>query len=220
VETFACAEPFDHAIVEYYRDPVFLQTALRAFGFYNLLLAMSPSQSAIRNPPFLPVNRRSVRPRYAPVRAEARTLFQFVLLSMLLHVLLVVLLGTAVVGGARRGDGLIGALVVTLRTCRNAGRDSRWHPARIRICLAPSSFGVCRAERRRPAPPEANLRPSQRPGASARFHRTNAGAERVAKCSLRKFRFQPGRHRPTLRLDLNAPIEVDKRLRRLRAACP
>ena len=90
--------------IEYYRDPVFLQAALRHSLFTIRYFAMSHSQSAIRSPPFLTVHRRSVRPRYTPVQVETPTLFQFVLLSMLLHVLLVVLLGNTIVGGSFRHD--------------------------------------------------------------------------------------------------------------------
>ncbi len=42
-------------------------------------------------------------------------LLQFVLLSMLLHVLVVLIFGSATMSGARRGDGWLGPLDVTLR---------------------------------------------------------------------------------------------------------
>ena len=59
--------------------------------------------------------RKSARPRHWPANAESPTLLQFVFLSMLLHMLLVVLFGNTISGGARRGDGWLGPLDVTLR---------------------------------------------------------------------------------------------------------
>jgi len=59
--------------------------------------------------------RNFARPRYSPANAESPTLLQFVFLSMLLHMLLVVLFGNTISGGARRGDGWLGPLDVTLR---------------------------------------------------------------------------------------------------------
>jgi hypothetical protein len=56
-----------------------------------------------------------VRVRSSPRELTQPTLLQFVLLSMLLHVLVVVLFGTTTSTGARRSDGLLGALDVTLR---------------------------------------------------------------------------------------------------------
>ena len=47
--------------------------------------------------------------------AGSPMLLQFVLLSMLLHVLVVLIFGSATMSGARRGDGWLGPLDVTLR---------------------------------------------------------------------------------------------------------
>jgi hypothetical protein len=57
----------------------------------------------------------SVRSRIARLSEESPLLLQFVLLSMLLHMLVVLMFGTATLGGARRGDGWLGPLDVTLR---------------------------------------------------------------------------------------------------------
>jgi hypothetical protein len=57
----------------------------------------------------------SARSRIARLHDESPLLLQFVLLSMLLHVLVVLMFGTATLGGARRGDGWLGPLDVTLR---------------------------------------------------------------------------------------------------------
>jgi hypothetical protein len=56
------------------------------------------------------------RTRNRPLHSEPPpVLLQFVLLSMLLHALVVLLFGTSVNGGIRRGDSLLGSLDVTLR---------------------------------------------------------------------------------------------------------
>jgi hypothetical protein len=59
--------------------------------------------------------KKSSHSRISPLHAESSLLLQFVLLSMLLHLLVVLLFGTATSGGARRGDGWMGPLDVTLR---------------------------------------------------------------------------------------------------------
>ncbi|MEQ1518654.1 MAG: hypothetical protein ABL931_19410, partial [Usitatibacteraceae bacterium] len=48
--------------------------------------------------------------------SERPTLDQFVLLSLMLHVLLIVLFGDTAGGGARRGEKLWGALTVTVQS--------------------------------------------------------------------------------------------------------
>ena len=53
-----------------------------------------------RNP-----QRRIARLPYSSIKVESPVLLQFVLLSMLLHVLVVVIFGNTSSGGARRGDG-------------------------------------------------------------------------------------------------------------------
>src|SRR5439155_3015332 len=58
--------------------------------------------------------RRPARPASRSFAIDQPTLLQFVLLSMLLHVLLIVLFGNPT-GGARRGEGWPGPLDVTLR---------------------------------------------------------------------------------------------------------
>ena len=61
------------------------------------------------------MQRKSDQSRHSPFQVESPPLVQFVLLSMLLHGLLIVLLGTTTSGGARRGDGWWGPLEITLR---------------------------------------------------------------------------------------------------------
>src|SRR5437870_10818502 len=58
--------------------------------------------------------RRPARPASRSFAIDQPTLLQFVLLSMLLHVLLIVLFGNPT-GGARRSDGWPRSLDVTLR---------------------------------------------------------------------------------------------------------
>src|SRR3989442_13914520 len=74
-----------------------------------------------------------VNPQRRPARSASRsfaidqpTLLQFVLLSMLLHVLLIVLFGNPT-GGARRSDGWPGSLDVTLR--RSSPGPGSFRPA-------------------------------------------------------------------------------------------
>ena len=59
--------------------------------------------------------RKTIRSRIAPFHVESPMLLQFVLLSMLLHLLVVLVFGTSTTSGARRGDGWQGPLDVTLR---------------------------------------------------------------------------------------------------------
>jgi len=59
--------------------------------------------------------RRSARPAFLPFVAERPPLFQFVILSMLLHLLVIVLIGDATRSAARRGEGFWGSLDVSLR---------------------------------------------------------------------------------------------------------
>ena len=61
------------------------------------------------------VYRPPARRTFALTRVDEPTLIQFVVLSMLVHVLVIMLFGDASRGGARRGDDLLGALDVTLR---------------------------------------------------------------------------------------------------------
>lgn len=53
--------------------------------------------------------------RFSMLTAERPTLEQFVLLSLMLHVLVIVLFGDTAGGGARRGEKLWGALTVTVQ---------------------------------------------------------------------------------------------------------
>jgi len=78
-------------------------------------LAAVPLPPAPDPRPPLPTPSSSVRSRIARVSEDSPLLLQFVLLSMLLHMLVVLMFGTATVGGARRGDGWLGPLDVTLR---------------------------------------------------------------------------------------------------------
>ena len=53
--------------------------------------------------------------RFSILTAERPSLDQFVLLSLMLHVLAIVLFGDTTGGGARRGEKLLGALTVTVQ---------------------------------------------------------------------------------------------------------
>ena len=54
--------------------------------------------------------------RFAVFTVERPSLDQFVLLSLMLHVLVIVLFGDTIGGGARRGEKLWGALTVTVQS--------------------------------------------------------------------------------------------------------
>jgi hypothetical protein len=89
---------------------------------------------------------RSPRHRYARQAIDSPELFQFVVLSMLLHVLAIVVFGVAPGAGPRRGDNWWGALDVTLR---------RLAPeARMPLRAEP---GPEQEERRPPAPRRAQV---------------------------------------------------------------
>src|SRR2546425_12864059 len=90
--------------------------------------------------------RRPARPASRSFAIDQPTLLQFVLLSMLLHVLLIVLFGNPT-GGARRSDGWPGSLNVTLR---------RASPGTGSFTLAPGRAPAPRAPL--PAPPRLDRR--------------------------------------------------------------
>src|SRR5580765_2982769 len=58
---------------------------------------------------------RPTRPGRSPAAIEPPTVVQFVLLSMLLHLLVILLFGTESGSGGRRGEGWWGPLNVDLR---------------------------------------------------------------------------------------------------------
>ena len=67
--------------------------------------------------------------RNSPANVVSPTLLQFVLLSMLLHLLLVLFFGTTQSGSSRRGDGWLGPLDVTLRQLSpERGSGFTWAP--------------------------------------------------------------------------------------------
>ncbi len=70
-----------------------------------------PAKQAV--PSLVTIRRNAARPRYRAAVADQPPLLQFVVLSMLLHLLLIVLFGNST-GGARRNEGWFGPLDVTL----------------------------------------------------------------------------------------------------------
>ena len=96
---------------------------------------------------------RFTRRRGSPAAIEPPTLLQFVLLSMALHVLVIVLFGTASGGGARRGEGWWGPLDVNLR---QLAPDRGFTSAPGAKTGAPDAALL----RRRPAEPEASRGPA------------------------------------------------------------
>ncbi len=135
---------------------------------------------------------------------------------MLLHVLLVVMLGNTITGGARRGDGLLGALVVTLRQLAPErgsgftlapGADTELPGAALLRRLPGAATAPSppppRGETARTAAPQA-------PAIAAPEERAPAEGEvreAVPEVSL-PTRPPPAETLP--RLDRSAPVEVDK----------
>jgi hypothetical protein len=142
---------------------------------------------------FVITHRTPIRPRASRVDFEPPTLLQFVVLSMLLHVLIVVVFGNPI-GTARRGDGWWGPLNVSLQRLlpdpgsgftlapgvdttapgtellrrRDRAATSPAKPARnVDAGAAPSETGFGAAEERA-APPPIEAAPVPAPSAPAR----------------------------------------------------
>src|SRR5438477_1585923 len=112
--------------------------------------------------------RRPARLASRPFAIDQPTLLQFVLLSMLLHVLLIVLFGNPT-GGARRNEGWPGPLDVTLRRLPpEAGPSFRLAPG-----TAPAQRAPLQAPRRleRSAPEEIDQRLTPPVAAPAKIER-------------------------------------------------
>ena len=112
--------------------------------------------------------RRPARLASRPFAIDQPTLLQFVLLSMLLHVLLIVLFGNPT-GGARRNEGWPGPLDVTLRRLSpEAGPSFRLAPG-----TAPAQRAPLQAPRRleRSAPEEIDQRLTPPAAAPAKIER-------------------------------------------------
>ena len=112
--------------------------------------------------------RRPARPASRSFAIDQPTLLQFVLLSMLLHVLLIVLFGNPT-GGARRNEGGPGPLDVTLRRLSpEAGPSFKLAPG-----TAPAQRAPLQAPRRleRSAPEEIDQRLTPPAAAPAKIER-------------------------------------------------
>ena len=112
--------------------------------------------------------RRPARPASRSFAIDQPTLLQFVLLSMLLHVLLIVLFGNPT-GGARRNEGWPGPLDVTLRRLSPEARPS----FRLAPGTAPAQRAPLQAPRRleRSAPEEIDQRLTPPAAAPAKIER-------------------------------------------------
>ena len=163
------------------------------------------------------MQRKSDQSRHSPVQVGSPTLVQFVLLSMLLHALLIVLLGTATSGGARRGDGWWGPLDVTLRPM-SPERGAGFTLAPGAETILPGAALLRRLGGAAPAPVAMPQDKAATPVAPPEPTRAAPAVPAPASSEVREavpdVSLTP---RPTSveslpRLDRNAPEEVDKPL--------
>ncbi len=150
--------------------------------------------------------RRTVHPRRrASSRIDEPTLFQFVVLSMLLHILAIVLFGsTGRGGGVGRSEELLGALDVTLR------RLAPEHGAGFRLAPGATDAAPSSAPSLLPRPESASKRLVREKPAGE--------APEPAPSETRELIIAPPAETPTPeesvpRLNRSAPEEVDKPLR-------
>ncbi len=162
-------------------------------------------------------HRRPARLPYSSVHVESPPLLQFVLLSMLLHVLFVAVFGSTTSGGARRGDSLLGSLDVTLRQI-SPERGSGFTLAPGAATNSPGAALLRRLEGSTTAPaalPQVKAATSAAPRETAGTSPVSPSSaatevgESVPDVSLSS---RPSPVEPLPRLDLNAPVEVDKPL--------
>ena len=160
--------------------------------------------------------------RNSPADVVSPTLLQFVFLSMLLHLLLVVLFGNTPSGSSRRGDGWLGPLDVTLRQLSpERGSGFTWAPgadtnlpgtALLRrldgSTTAPAAIPP-QEKALAPAAPQPAARAAQSEPAPPPTPASTDASESVPEISITR-RPLPAESLP--RLDRNAPEEVDKPL--------
>lgn len=144
-------------------------------------------------------------------------LLQFVLLSMLLHLLVVVLFGTNVSSGARRGGGWLGPLDVTLRQMSPErgsgftlapGADTKSPGAALLRRLEGSTTAPAVLPQGKAATGAEPQKPTSPPHNASEPASAEVG-ESVPDVSLSS---RPPAVEPLPRLDLNAPTEVDQPL--------
>jgi hypothetical protein len=163
------------------------------------------------------MQRKPARPRHSPANAESPTLLQFVFLSMLLHMLLVVLFGNTISGGARRGDGWLGPLDVTLRQM-SPERGSGFTLAPGADTNFPGAALLRRRDGSTAAPaamPQGNAATRvvpQDPMSAAPLPPARASTEVSESAPEDSLSPQPPPVESLPRLDRSAPVEVDKPL--------
>jgi hypothetical protein len=163
------------------------------------------------------MQRKPARPRHSPANAESPTLLQFVFLSMLLHMLLVVLFGNTISGGARRGDGWLGPLDVTLRQM-SPERGSGFTLAPGADTNFPGAALLRRRDGSTAAPaamPQGNAATRvvpQDPMSAAPLPPARASTEVSESAPEVSLSPQPPPVESLPRLDRSAPVEVDKPL--------
>lgn len=139
-------------------------------------------------------------------------LLQFVLLSLLLHMLVILLFGTTNYGSARRGDSLFGTLDVTLREI-SPERGSGFMLAPGADSTLPGAALLRRLEGLTTAPVAPPKRDVAQPAPTSPPVAASAApapAEQVIPDATLSTRPPPAETLP--RLDRSAPVEVDKPL--------
>lgn len=142
----------------------------------------------------------SSRRRYAPAQVEQPKLFEFLILSMLIHVLVIVLFGNATGGAGRRGEEWWSQLDVILR------RPSTGPGAGFR--LAPGAETSAPGSALLPRPGTAPARPRVEPPPAAEPPAPESN--RIEPAPEAAPRVQPPSVEPLPGLNPNAPEEVDK----------
>jgi hypothetical protein len=180
--------------------------ALRSAAFSRYALVLL-DRTGLPHVTARPPRRTPVRRSYA-TRIDEPTLFQFVVLSMLVHILAIVLFGTTGRGSAGKGDELLGMLDVRLQR------------------LAPetgSGFGVAPAEKAwsvRPFRPAPEAQPGGSPRAKAREVETIPPPSEAREPAASPVETPVPSEESVPKLNRSAPDEVDKPLRPKAPAAP
>ncbi|HUH92411.1 MAG TPA: hypothetical protein VL742_04600 [Casimicrobiaceae bacterium] len=163
------------------------------------------------------VYRSRARRSHGP-RLDDPTLVQFVLLSMLLHILAIVLFGATGKGGAGRGEGLPETLDVTLRPIAPESRTLRPAPREAVPPAIPSAGRGAERTERRVAPSslperfELTAPPETTPSAQEPFLRPSPGVPENIERASRPAAPEPRIEAIPERLEPVAPTMIQREL--------